>query len=169
MVPEALSTDIFELYEQLQDIPEFENETCRKAFPGFLDKARRIHDFARVQSYKVVFIGEPGKGKTTAICNWLGLLKDDKVAAKRIDRAALLATASGRTTVAEVHVKQVTGRSRLRFEYMPIEQQKAYIRDYANYYYQNYRHSPQLNQIKDYIFSFDQKYLEYYCYCYKPH
>lgn len=136
MAPEVLSTDISELYAQLQGIPEFENETCRKAFPGFLDKARRLYDFNQVQNYKVVFIGEPGKGKTTAICNWLGLLRSNKVDAERIDRVSLLATASGRTTVAEVHIRQVPGCSCLRFDYMPLEQQKAYIRDYANYYYQ---------------------------------
>lgn len=135
MKPEDLSDDISKLYEQLQDVPEFENESCRKAFPGFFDKIRRLHDFNQVQNYRVVFIGEPGKGKTTAICNWLGLLKDDKIAAKRIDGVSLLATASGRTTVAEVHIRQVTGVSRLRLEYMPIAQQEAYIRDYANYYY----------------------------------
>ena len=105
MSPEVLSDDISELYEQLQDIPEFENETCRRAFPGFLDKARRLYDFSLVQNYKIVFIGEPGKGKTTAICNWLGLLSTGKVEAKRIDKVSLLATASGRTTVAEVHIR----------------------------------------------------------------
>lgn len=83
----------------------------------------------------MVFIGEPGKGKTTAICNWLGLLRADKINAKRIDDVSLLATASGRTTVAEVHIRQVQGRSRLRLEYMSLEQQRAYIREYANYYF----------------------------------
>lgn len=139
MAPDELSADIEELYNQLREIPEFETETCRKAFPGFLEKVRRLHGFNQVQSYKVVFIGEPGMGKTTAICNWLGLLRADKVKAQRIDKVSLLATASGRTTVAEVHIRQVHGPSRLRFDYMPLEQQKAYIRDYSDYYYQTGR------------------------------
>lgn len=38
MAPEDLSTDIDRLYEQLQVLPEFENESCRRAFPGFIEK-----------------------------------------------------------------------------------------------------------------------------------
>ena len=77
----------------------------------------------------------PWKGKTTAICNWLDLLKKNKENEKRIEAISLLATASGRTTVAEVHIKQVADASRIRVEYMSIDQQKEYIKEYCNYYY----------------------------------
>ena len=82
-----------------------------------------------------LFIGEPGKRKTTAICNWLDLLKKNKENEKRIEAISLLATASGRTTVAEVHIKQVADASRIRVEYLSIDQQKEYIKEYCNYYY----------------------------------
>lgn len=100
-----------------------------------MKKIQQIDDFNSVDRYRIVFIGEPGKGKTTAICNWLDLLKKNKENEKRIEAISLLATASGRTTVAEVHIKQVADASRIRVEYMSIDQQKEYIKEYCNYYY----------------------------------
>ena len=135
MSPVELSTDIDVLYEQMQSLPEFENDSCRNSFEGQLAKIRQLHDFNDVRQYRIVFIGEPGMGKTTAICNWLGLLRTDKTKAKRIDNVSLLATASGRTTVAEVHIRQVPDTSCLRMEYLPIEQQEAYIQQYCTDYY----------------------------------
>lgn len=130
-----LATDVMGLRNDLIDLPEFKNTACKKSFEGFLEKIEQINKLYEVEKYRVVFIGEPGKGKTTAICNWLDLLKKDKCKEKRIDAVSLLATASGRTTVAEVHIKQITGLSHINIEYMSKERQIEYIRDFCNYYY----------------------------------
>ena len=130
-----LATDVMGLRNDLIDLPEFKNTACKKSFEGFLEKIEQINKLYEVEKYRVVFIGEPGKGKTTAICNWLDLLKKDKCKEKRIDAVSLLATASGRTTVAEVHIKQITGLSHISIEYMSKERQIEYIRDFCNYYY----------------------------------
>ncbi len=87
--------------------------------------------------YKVVFIGQPGRGKTTIICNWLGLLKADIVGHSDVDAVSLLPTATGRTTVAEVHIRQCAeSSSHIRVEYLPVEQQKTYIKEFCDDYYQ---------------------------------
>ncbi len=123
------------LREAMEHLPEFQNVSYKPSFEGFMEKIRQIDDFNSIDRYRIVFIGEPGKGKTTAICNWLGLLKKNKENEKRIEAIPLLATASGRTTVAEVHIKQVADASRIRVEYISIEQQKEYIKEYCSYYY----------------------------------
>ena len=87
--------------------------------------------------YKVVFIGQPGRGKTTIICNWLGLLQADIVGHSDVDAVSLLPTATGRTTVAEVHIRQCAeSSSHIRVEYLPVEQQKTYIKEFCDDYYQ---------------------------------
>lgn len=131
----VLPKSVSELHEVMRELPEFENFSYKCAFEGFMKKIEQIDSFNSVNKYKVVFIGEPGKGKTTAICNWLNLLKKNKENEKRVDTITLLATASGRTTVAEVHIKQISDTSKIRMEYMPIEQQKEYIKEYCAYYF----------------------------------
>lgn len=128
-------TDVTSILQKMQALPEFENAAHKNSFEGFLKKMEQIKSFNDVNKYRVVFIGEPGKGKTTAICNWLGLLKKKRVHEKNIGAISLLATAAGRTTVAEVHIRQISGQSKLRMEYMPVEKQKEYIREYCRYYY----------------------------------
>lgn len=132
---DELPAKIQTLRETMENLPEFQNISYRHSFEGFMKKIQQIDDFNSVDRYRIVFIGEPGKGKTTAICNWLDLLKKNKENEKRIEAISLLATASGRTTVAEVHIKQTADASRIRVEYMSIDQQKEYIKEYCNYYY----------------------------------
>ena len=137
MTYEELPANVQALRETMEKLPEFQNVSYKHSFDGFMKKVQQIDDFYSIGKYKIVFIGEPGKGKTTAICNWLGLLKKNKESEKRIEAISLLATASGRTTVAEVHIRQVIDSSKIRVEYMSIDQQKEYIKEYCNYYYLN--------------------------------
>jgi len=130
-----LPKDISELREAMEQLPSFKNESYRNSFEGFMKKIEQIDAFAQVKKYRVVFIGEPGKGKTTAICNWLNLLKKNKIREKRVDEISLLATASGRTTVAEVHIRQNFTKSSISIKHMPIYKQEEYIREYCKYYY----------------------------------
>ena len=134
-VPVELPRDIDELYFALTDLPQFHHKESRKAFENYLRKLEQIKDFNSVKKYRVVFIGEPGMGKTTAICNWLNLLRQKKIGEKGWENIALLSTASGRTTVAEVHISQIETTSRMRLEYVPLERQRVYIQDYCEYYY----------------------------------
>ena len=130
-----LPAEVSQLRRAMEELPEFQNISYRHAFEGFMKKMEQIDTLYSVDKYRIVFIGEPGKGKTTAICNWLDILKKNKENEKRIENISLLATASGRTTVAEVHIRQIMEGSRIRIEYMSLEQQKEYIKEYCNYYY----------------------------------
>lgn len=60
----------------------------------------------------------------------------------------MLSTGSGRTTVAEVHIKQTDKQSCIRVKCLPIERQEVYIRDYARYYF---------NQVKGIIDDADER------------
>lgn len=130
-----LPETVDELYNAMQELPAFKDESLSTAFQGFAQKMEQIKRFYDVKKYRIVFIGEPGKGKTTAICNWLNLLKSEKIGEKSITSIPLLATAAGRTTVAEVHIRQVEKNSCLRMEYIGQKEQEEYIREYCSYYY----------------------------------
>lgn len=130
-----LPKQIDKLYSALKELPPFRDENSRKAFTGYLQEMNRIHQFNNVKKYRVVFIGAPGIGKTTAICNWLGLLKTNKKGADNIDAVNLVKTAQGRTTVSEVHIRQITDNSNIQIECMPVEKQNVYIADFCRRYY----------------------------------
>ena len=135
MVYTELPVQINELFASMQNLPSFRNQSYTSAYNGYMQKMEQINRFYSVKKYRIVFIGEPGKGKTTAICNWINLLRETKLNQKSLTSIPLLATASGRTTVAEVHIRQVETTSQIRIEYMPIKQQEEYIYEYCKYYY----------------------------------
>ncbi len=110
-------------------------DTAINATSGHLTKLEQIQKFLNVKEYRLVFMGEPGKGKTTAICNYLNLLKNEKIGEKTLDSVPLLSTGSGRTTVAEVRIKKTTDVSRLCIQYKPIDEQLEYIHQYCEYYW----------------------------------
>ena len=125
-----------ELSGQMNDLA-FRSRQSQSAFDGFRERVNQLKEFYSQTRYKVAFIGEPGRGKTTIICNWLGLLQSDIVGRRNIDATSLLATAKGRTTVAEVHIRQCSEpSSHIRVEYLPIEQQMTYIKEFCEDYYQ---------------------------------
>ena len=131
---EMLPEGIPELYEQMQGfLDTFQMEENRKALQGYLAQMKQIQNLFGVTKYRIVFIGAPGEGKTTAICNWLNLLRSEKK--EKINRVPLLSTSQGRTTVAEVHICQTDGPSLLRIEYLSDEQQEALIRSCCKLYY----------------------------------
>lgn len=67
--------DINALYEAFEEIPSFRDAVSQNVFGGYFRTLENIREFANIKKYRIVFIGEPGSGKTTAICNWLNLLK----------------------------------------------------------------------------------------------
>lgn len=89
----------------------------------------RINELLDVDKYKLVFIGAPGSGKTTLICNYLDLLRDDFIN-KEPNDVPLLNTASGRTTAAEVHILKGK-RTLIRIEPCKIKEQEGIVRIYC--------------------------------------
>ena len=133
-----IPSDIDSLFSTMTEIENsklFKNETFLNSFHGFLERVTQIENYYNVPKYKIVFIGSPGTGKTTSICNWLGLLKTNKDECKKIDDITLLATSKGRTTIAEVHIRQVEECSSFSIEYMPQEKVENYVWEFCRDYY----------------------------------
>lgn len=130
----SLATDISSLNQDIQNL-HFDDVTSQHSLEGWKEKIAKIKKFNSVDKYKVVFIGRPGSGKTTAICNWLDLLHIENNADPRKSHD-LLATGSGNTTVAEVRLRQIQDvLSCIRLDYLSSEAQKEYIKDFTSYYY----------------------------------
>lgn len=130
-----LPTDIRELDQTIAAMDDFHNRNYRSSMEAYKSAVSRLAALHGVEKYDVVFIGEPGMGKTTAICTWLGLVKKDVSKASSIEDAMLLCVHQGRTTVAEVRIRQVEGRSRIHIDYGSREAQESMIKDYCRFYY----------------------------------
>lgn len=94
-----------------------------------IKRLKRIAELLSVEKFKLVFIGSPGDGKTTAICHYLNLLPDDLVGTTE-KKMTLLATNSGRTTAAEVHIL-CSETTHINIEPLEKRKQEIYIRDYC--------------------------------------
>lgn len=101
----------------------------RKVINENITRLHRIDELLSVDKYKIVFIGSPGTGKTTLICNYLDLLRDDFVD-KEPNDVPLLNTASGRTTAAEVHILKGK-RTLIRVEPCKIKEQEGIVKIYC--------------------------------------
>ncbi len=133
-----LPKNVSELYEAMANMEEFRNKSYRSSMESYLDTMEGLDSLYSVEKYDVVFIGEPGMGKTTTICTWLGLVRKDPEGLKTPETSMLLTVRNGRTTVAEVRIRQVEGHSRMLLEYGSIEAQTAMIRNYCKYYYEKF-------------------------------
>ena len=136
-----LPKDVSELNAAISEMEEFRNPAYRGSMENYRSLMEGINALHEVEKYDVVFIGEPGMGKTTTICTWLGLVRKDPEGLKSPESAMLLSVRQGRTTVAEVRIRQVEGRSRILLEYGTIEAQTAMIRNYCSYYYGKFIHA----------------------------
>ena len=102
-----------------------------KAIEGSIERAEQIDQQLSVSKYRLVFIGKPGSGKTTTICNFLNLVHEVEVG-QQFERIELFDTATGRTTAAEVHFRQ-DDRTAIVVHPMEITQQRGMIKDYCSY------------------------------------
>ena len=101
----------------------------KKVISEYIQRLHRINELLDVDKYKLVFIGAPGVGKTTLICNYLDLISDNFIN-KQADEVPLLNTASGKTTAAEIHI--LTGkRSLIHIEACSQKEQINYIKSYC--------------------------------------
>jgi GTPase SAR1 family protein len=113
-------------------ISNSENITDKKGYQyiAWYDFLKKTREKLETETYKLVFIGQKGIGKTTSILELFGLNKT--ISGKKEE---LLATASGGTTTCEVEllksVKPIT-----YFEIEPIDSQllNQYIDDFCSIY-----------------------------------
>ena len=96
-----------------------------------LDRLKRINELLLINKFKLIFIGEPGSGKTTTICNLLGLTKD--LGIKDVFSGfELFNTGTGRTTAFEVHYIK-SNHTLFKIYPMDLSSQTALVSEYLNY------------------------------------
>lgn len=113
-----LENNIDQLLSKLPD-----ESSTRKQLTNNLELYQDSVSYLLDKVHRVAFIGDIGVGKTSAICNVLGLLDNQK---------PILSTGSGRTTLCEVEI--ISGAA-LKIELEPHskEEVKSYINDFALY------------------------------------
>ncbi len=81
---------------------------CKKTLEGKLERLEYLEKVLSIDKYKLVFIGQVGAGKTTAICHLFNIIGEFEVSerGKKVKKfQELLATGSGYTTICEVIIK----------------------------------------------------------------
>jgi hypothetical protein len=83
-----------------------------QALQNIRDRLQKIRKIINIQRYNLVFIGQVGAGKTTAICHLFNLLQEVEVTRTRGDKKVtikkfkeLLSTGSGKSTICEVVIR----------------------------------------------------------------
>jgi GTPase SAR1 family protein len=86
-----------------------------QALHNISDRLKKIESILSIQRYNLVFIGQVGVGKTTAICHLFGLIREvansrsvetnSSKSKKRNKFKELLSTGSGKTTICEVVIR----------------------------------------------------------------
>jgi hypothetical protein len=83
-----------------------------QALHNITDRLQKIRKIINIQRYNIVFIGQVGAGKTTAICHLFNLIQEIEVTKTRGDKKItikkfkeLLSTGSGKSTICEVVIR----------------------------------------------------------------
>ena len=83
-----------------------------KALQNIADRLRQIQQILNIQRYNLIFIGQVGAGKTTAICHLFNLVRKVKETRTKGTKLVevtkvkeILSTGSGKTTICEVVIK----------------------------------------------------------------
>lgn len=101
-----------EIKVKQQKEPNVFHQVTLKALEGISRRLEKIENLLQIQKYDLVFIGQVGAGKTTAICHLFNLvykaeeIRKDSNRERRIKRVReLLSTGAGNTTIGEVVIK----------------------------------------------------------------
>lgn len=112
-------------YRKIDELLALTSE--QDAFYAQLKKHRDVYKlsdaFLKDKTFQVAFIGNVGAGKTTSICNLLGLTYNG---------TSVLSTGSGRTTLCEVQIKK-SEKEKIEIETYSNDEIKEFLKDYASY------------------------------------
>lgn len=83
-----------------------------QALQNITERLQKIRKIINIQRYNLVFIGQVGAGKTTAICHLFNLIQEIEITRTRGDKKVtikkfkeLLSTGSGKSTICEVVIR----------------------------------------------------------------
>jgi hypothetical protein len=116
-----------------------------KAFENISHRLTKIGNILKINRYNLVFIGQVGTGKTTAISHLFGLTREvSKVVSTDRTRSArksltqvkeLLSTGSGKTTICEVVILP-SGQTSIQIEPYGVDEVKQLIDDFGLWIWQ---------------------------------
>ncbi|OQW91196.1 MAG: hypothetical protein BWK78_05280, partial [Thiotrichaceae bacterium IS1] len=106
---ESLKKQLEDEIQKNKGKTDIRNRLVVAALKGDKNRLEQIESILKIEKYDLVFIGQQGVGKTTAICHLFGLTTEKVVKTKKgektIERTVtqeLLSTGSGKTTLCEV-------------------------------------------------------------------
>ncbi len=106
---ESLKKQLEDEIQKNKGKTDIRNRLVVAALEGDKNRLEQIESILKIEKYDLVFIGQQGVGKTTAICHLFGLTTEKVVKTKKgektIERTVtqeLLSTGSGKTTLCEV-------------------------------------------------------------------
>lgn len=106
------------------------HEIVRKIALAIQDRTEEIEKICNVEKYSIMFNGEVGKGKTTAISSLFDLFDKN---AQKINEVSILGTSSGRTTPCETVIIQDNGSaSTIKIEKMDNSEFDKILDIYCN-------------------------------------
>lgn len=126
------------------DIIQHESNNLSKALKlnslsYMIRRLEKVEKILSVDKYDVVFIGEIGCGKTTAICNLFNLIKDIDIG-ENIHDLPLLPTSSGRTTLGEVRILgSQSSNVTIRIEPKDYKDVKHDIEQFCDFYWKKHK------------------------------
>ncbi len=113
---QTLKKQIEEHLKDMNPKTNIYNYIINKTLTSQLERIDKLENLLDINKFKLVFIGEVGTGKTTAICFLFNLvledikhktIKDKKISTKTID--GLMSIAGGKTTICEVQIPDESG------------------------------------------------------------
>jgi GTPase SAR1 family protein len=100
------------------------------------DRLNKIKQLLSIEKYDLVFIGQAGVGKTTAICHCFNLIHEENREIKKNTQSnfikELLPTASGKTTLCEVIIKPALNTF-IKIEPYSNDEIKQFLEYFCNY------------------------------------
>ncbi|GEM_PF-3262801 len=136
MVLQNLDTSLSKYNRLLSAFEKKPNEPDNiKLIRTNIRRLEQINNKLKIKKYRLIFIGEPGSGKTTTICNYLGFTKNLH-AGDTFNGFELFDVGSGRTTAFEVHYR-LGDWTKFSLTPMKTKDQKLLIKDYCEYVWSN--------------------------------
>ena len=109
---DKLQAEIISEIGSRKDLQSLSSLVSIQALQNITDRLQKIRKIINIQRYNLVFIGQVGAGKTTAICHLFNLIKEVEVTKTRGDQKVtikkfkeLLSTGSGKSTICEVVIR----------------------------------------------------------------
>jgi hypothetical protein len=118
--------EVIELLTETSELPET-RPVMQRRLQTYVDSLESSIKLLLKQDYKIAFIGSIGVGKSTAICELLGLTTSETKGSRSV-----LETGAGGTTVCEVQVIEGNAYG-IQTTPCTVDELRSYVEDFADY------------------------------------